>query len=168
MSSKGRRPPEIARLAPGSNRPLWSVMVPTYNTTPYLRETLTSVLTQDPGPEQIQIEVVDDCSSDDPQTIIDELAPERIHLHRQPENLGQTGNLNSCIERARGHLVHILHGDDTVRNGFYRTMQQPFHDHPEIGAAFCRHLYVDPAVTSARPSSSSPRPVSWATPPTNS
>ena len=145
MSSKGRRPPEIARLAPGSNRPLWSVMVPTYNTTPYLRETLTSVLTQDPGPEQIQIEVVDDCSSDDPQTIIDELAPERIHLHRQPENLGQTGNLNSCIERARGHLVHILHGDDTVRNGFYRTMQQPFHDHPEIGAAFCRHLYVDPS-----------------------
>ena len=91
----------------------------------------------------MQIEVVDDCSSDDPQTIIDELAPDRIHLHRQPENLGHTGNFNSCIERARGHLVHILHGDDTVRNGFYRTMQQPFHDHPEIGAAFCRYIAMD-------------------------
>jgi GT2 family glycosyltransferase len=118
-------------------------MVPTYNSTPYLREALASVLGQDPGPEQMQIEVVDDCSTDDPQTIIDELAPERIHLHRQPENLGHTGNFNSCIERARGHLVHILHGDDTVRDGFYRTMQQPFHDHPEIGAAFCRYIAMD-------------------------
>ena len=93
----------------------------------------------------MQIEVVDDCSTDDPQTIIDELAPGRIRFHRQPENVGQSDNLNTCIEHARGQLVHILHGDDTVRDGFYRTMEQPFHDHPEIGAAFCRHIYVDPS-----------------------
>jgi hypothetical protein len=39
--------------------------------------------------------------------------------------------------------VHLLHGDDCVREGFYRTMQQPFTQHPEIGAAFCRYIAMD-------------------------
>ena len=41
-------------------------MIPTYNPrADYLEETLRSVLQQDPGPEQMQIEVVDDRSMDD-------------------------------------------------------------------------------------------------------
>jgi glycosyltransferase involved in cell wall biosynthesis len=133
----------IESVTAGTERPLWSVMVPTFNSAPYLRETLESVLGQDPGPELMQIEVVDDCSTDDPQMVVDALASDRIRVYRQPENVGHTRNFNTCLERARGHLVHILHGDDTVRDGFYSTMAQPFHDHPEIGAAFCRHVYVD-------------------------
>jgi cellulose synthase/poly-beta-1,6-N-acetylglucosamine synthase-like glycosyltransferase len=44
-------------------RPYWSVMIPTYNPRAnYLEETLNKVLQQDPGPEQMQIEVVYDCS----------------------------------------------------------------------------------------------------------
>jgi glycosyltransferase involved in cell wall biosynthesis len=38
-------------------------MIPTYNPRAnYLEETLNKVLQQDPGPEQMQIEVVYDCS----------------------------------------------------------------------------------------------------------
>jgi|SRR5581483_9724411 len=44
-------------------RPLWSVLIPTYNCANYLRETLASVLAQDPGPAVMQIQVVDDCST---------------------------------------------------------------------------------------------------------
>jgi glycosyltransferase involved in cell wall biosynthesis len=118
-------------------------MIPTYNCAAYLRETLASVLAQDPGPEQMQIEVIDDCSSDDPQAIVDELAPGRVAFHRQAQNVGHVRNFNTCIERSRGRLVHLLHGDDTVRDSFYRTMQQPFDAHPEIGAAFCRYISMD-------------------------
>ena len=71
----------------------------------------------------MQIEVVDDCSSDDPQAIIDELAPDPHPASTaNPRIVGHTGNFNTCIERSRGQLVHLLHGDDTVRNGFYRTI----------------------------------------------
>jgi glycosyltransferase involved in cell wall biosynthesis len=118
-------------------------MIPAYNCAVYLRETLASVLAQDPGPHQMQIEVVDDCSSDDPEAVVDELGAGRVSYYRQVHNVGHVRNFNTCIERSRGHLVHLLHGDDTVRDRFYQTMQQPFHDHPEIGAAFCRHVYID-------------------------
>ena len=53
--------------------PLWSVMIPTYNCARYLRETLASVLAQDPGPEVMQIKVIDDCSTlDDPEAVVTE------------------------------------------------------------------------------------------------
>jgi GT2 family glycosyltransferase len=118
-------------------------MIPTYNCAAYLRETLASVLAQDAGPEQMQIEVIDDSSADNPEAIVEELAPGRVAFHRQPQNIGHVRNFNTCIERSRGHLVHLLHGDDTVRDGFYRTMQQPFDTHPELGAAFCRYISMD-------------------------
>ena len=41
-------------------------MIPTTTIEPnYLEEALRSVLQQDPGPEQMQIEVIDDRSTDD-------------------------------------------------------------------------------------------------------
>ena len=43
--------------------PLWSVMIPTFHCARFLRQTLESVLSQDPGPDVMQIEVVDDCSN---------------------------------------------------------------------------------------------------------
>jgi glycosyltransferase involved in cell wall biosynthesis len=133
----------IPPVPAGLERPLWSVMIPTYNCAGYLGETLASVLAQDPGPERMQIEVVDDGSSDDPEAVVEELGGGRVGFFRQPENVGHVANFTTCLSRARGHLVHLLHGDDAVRDGFYATMAPHFEEHPETGAAFCRHVYVD-------------------------
>jgi glycosyltransferase involved in cell wall biosynthesis len=124
-------------------RPLWSVMIPTYNSTRFLQKTLESVLSQDPGPEQMQIEVVDDASNDDPAAIVDALGGGRIGFFRQRSNLGQIGNLSACIERASGEIVHLLHGDDFVLPGFYEALEKGFVNDPQIGAAFCRWMVVD-------------------------
>src|SRR4029453_19547391 len=52
-------------------RPSWSVMIPTFHCALFLRETLESVLSQDPGPDVMQIEVIDDCSTqDDPESVV--------------------------------------------------------------------------------------------------
>lgn len=128
-----------------ASRPRWSVMIPTYHCAGYLRQTLASVLAQDPGPDVMQIEVVDDHSvNDDPRAVVAELASDgRVGFHRQPANVGHVRNFDSCVARARGELVHILHGDDCVLPGFYETMERPFALHPEIGAAFCRHAFID-------------------------
>jgi glycosyltransferase involved in cell wall biosynthesis len=119
-------------------------MIPTYNCARYLEATLHSVLAQDPGPEAMQIEVVDDHSTaDDPEDVVARLGGARVDFHRQPENAGVVGNLNTCLQRSRGELVHVLHGDDLVVEGFYRTLEDRLREHPNAGAAYCRNLYVD-------------------------
>lgn len=133
----------VPAIADGA-RPRWSVMLPTYNCARYLEAALRSVLAQDPGPEAMQIEVVDDHSTaDDPEDVVARLGRGRVDFHRQPENVGVVGNLNTCLQRSRGELVHLLHGDDLVLEGFYRTLDERLLEHPDAGAAYCRHLYVD-------------------------
>ncbi len=119
-------------------------MIPAYNATATLPETLASVLVQDPGPAAMQIEVVDDCSTqDDPRPLVERIGRGRVGFFRQPRNLGVSGNLTACIQRACGRLVHLLHADDLVRDGFYARMQRAFEAEPQIGAAFCRHRFID-------------------------
>jgi hypothetical protein len=134
----------ITPLSKGGSRPLWSVMIPTYNSASYLRRALASVLAQDPGPEQMQIEVVDDCSTgDDPGAVVAELGGGRVGFYRRPQNVGHVKNFNTCLQRSQGKLVHLLHSDDCVRPGFYQRMQLAFAANHEIGAAFCRHIWID-------------------------
>lgn len=136
-----------AQLAPvpeEHSRPLWSVMIPTFNCSNYLRETLLSVLEQDPGPEIMQIEVVDDCSTaDDPESVVHELGRGRVLFYRQPHNVGHVQNFQTCLQRSCGKIIHLLHGDDFVRPGFYAKLQQAFEQRPDLGAAFCRHVFLN-------------------------
>src|SRR5262249_31018340 len=134
----------IAPIPEGTPRPRWSVMIPTYNCASYLYETLASVLAQDLGPDVMQIEVVDDHSTkDDPEAVVKKMGGDRVSFYRQPENVGYIGNFKTCLQRSRGELIHLLHGDDIVRNGFYRKLQRVFEQNPEIGAAFCRYILMD-------------------------
>jgi len=116
----------IPPVPDGTCRPLWSVMIPTYNCASYLRETLASVLAQDPGSEVMQIEVIDDYSTKDaPAAVVEELGRGRVSFYRQKENVGYIRNFDTCLERSHGKLIHILHGDDYVREGFYRKLHKP-------------------------------------------
>jgi glycosyltransferase involved in cell wall biosynthesis len=136
-------PPRIPPVFDGLRRPFWSVMIPTYNCAHFLRETLHSVLSQDPGPEQMEIEVVDDCSTkDDPEAVVREIGRGRVRFYRQPRNTGPIGNFNTCARRSHGHWVHILHGDDTVRPGFYARASNAIAVQPEIGAVTFRYIYM--------------------------
>jgi glycosyltransferase involved in cell wall biosynthesis len=126
-------------------RPVWSVMIPAYNPKEgLLRGTLESVLAQDQGPEKMQIEIVDDCSPNgNCEELVRNIAGHRVAIHRESKNLGLAGIWNRCIERARGHYIHILHQDDLVYPGFYGALEYGLAEHPETGAAFCRHAYCD-------------------------
>ena len=119
-------------------------MIPTYNCARYLVHALESVLAQDPGPDEMQIEVIDDASTeDDPEAVVAEVGAGRVVFHRQPVNVGHVRNFETCLLRSRGRLIHLLHGDDAVLPGFYKTMERPFRVRPDLGAAFCRHTYID-------------------------
>ena len=136
--------PRIDPLPPGTVRPFWSVMIPTYHCAAYLRHTLQSVLAQAPSPGEMQIEVVDDVSrEDDPAAVVREMRDGRVTFFRQPTNVGPQANFTTCVHRARGHWVHILHGDDMVRPGFYAAMRRGIECAAEVQAAFCRVVTID-------------------------
>jgi glycosyltransferase involved in cell wall biosynthesis len=119
-------------------------MIPTYNRTTYLERTLASVLTQDPGAKEMQIEVMDDASTvDDPEALVRRVGGDRVSFFRQPRNLGLVGSWNGCIERSVGEWVHVLHSDDVVFPGFYATLKSALEGRDDIGAAFCRWLIMD-------------------------
>jgi Glycosyl transferase family 2 len=96
-----------------------------------------------PGPEQMQIEVVDDCSNDNTASeVTRRLGAARVTFHAESQNRGLANNWNRCIERARGHWVHILHQDDFVLPGFYDDLRKGA-EQSDAGAVFCRYTTVN-------------------------
>src|SRR3954471_11970392 len=138
------RPPIIESVPIETNRPLWSVMIPSFNCINFIKSTLQSVLSQDPGAENMQIEVIDDFSVDgDIEALVKEVGKGRVGFFRQPENKGSLRNFESCLQRSNGHFVHLLHGDDQVKNGFYKEIEGLFKSFPEAGAAFTGTIHID-------------------------
>ncbi|MGK7920986.1 MAG: methyltransferase domain-containing protein [Trichodesmium sp.] len=140
--------PEINPLPDSKYRPFWSVIIPTYKKVKYLEQTLKSVLVQAPPSEEMQIEVINDCS--DPkiqgeiEAIVRKVGGERVNFYRHfPQDIGQAPIFNICLKRARGYWVHLLHDDDFVLPGFYQKLRQGIAQNTKVGAAFCRHYYID-------------------------
>jgi glycosyltransferase involved in cell wall biosynthesis len=144
MNGTPSAPERIPPVDSQVDRPFWSVMIPTYNCAKYLVKTLESVLEQDPGPAQMQVEVVDDVSTkDDPEAVVREIGKGRVLFFRQPTNVGPTPNFNVCLRRSRGHWVHILHGDDFVLPGFYAAMRGMIDNHAPLTLACSRFFFCD-------------------------
>jgi glycosyltransferase involved in cell wall biosynthesis len=138
--------PRVEPIAQAKGRPLWSVMIPAFNCAKYLRQCLESVLAQDSGNDRMEIEVVDDCSTeDDPEAVVRGLGQGRVKFHRKSRNEGVTANFNTCVQRSSGALVHILHGDDYVLPEFYRKMEDLAQCHPAVSFFHARGLVIDEA-----------------------
>jgi glycosyltransferase involved in cell wall biosynthesis len=137
-------PPSISRIDSDLERPTWSIMIPVYNCGSYLKETLESVLTQDQGVDRMQIEVIDDASTDqNVEELIERIGKGRVVYFRQSFNVGSLRNFQTCVERSKGRYIHILHGDDRVRDGFYSSFEKLFLANEMLGAAFCRYAYIN-------------------------
>ena len=135
---------KLPPLAFEIKRPLWSVVIPTYNCAHYLRETLISVLAQDPGKKVMEIIVVDDHSTkDDPETVVKEFGQGRVQFIKQEKNVGKVKNYETGLFASSGRYIHQLHGDDLVYDGFYKEMEALFNANSNAGAAFSRTNYID-------------------------
>src|SRR5262249_10958278 len=87
-----------------------TVLVDTYNYGQYIEDAIDSVLAQEFPPEQREILVVDDGSTDDTAERVRKYG-DRIQFFCKP-NGGQASALNFGIARAQGEIVALLDGDD--------------------------------------------------------
>jgi glycosyltransferase involved in cell wall biosynthesis len=123
--------------------PLVSVLIPTHNRLPYLREAVDSVLRQ--TYENWELIIVDDGSTDNTREWILTLADPRIRLIAMPHsgNLGRVRNRG--IAEARGELIAFLDSDDAFEPRKLGAQVDALATHPECGWSYTALTRVDSA-----------------------
>lgn len=122
------------------NLPLVSVVTPTYNRPEYLKAALTSAVQQ--TYQNIEIIVSDNCSPENPQSIIDSFEDSRIRFFRNQSNLGMFPNTINAFKKARGKYVASLLDDDVWEKDFLAKLVPPLEANPNLALAFCDHYVI--------------------------
>lgn len=108
-----------------------SVIVTTYNHARYLREALESIRAQTYSADEII--VVDDGSSDHPETVVSEFAGvEIIHQHNQ----GLSAARDTGLKVARGRYILFLDADDRLTEIALETLVRRIEAHPDCGFVY--------------------------------
>lgn len=134
----------IPPVPEGEPRPFWSVMIPTRNRPEYLETMLLNLLQQAPPEAEMQIEVIDNCSTvGDIQEIVERVGQGRIGYFRQDHSVPVNENFNTAVRRARGKWVHIPHDDDLVMDDFYRVHQAFIKAHAACSLVISPCVFID-------------------------
>ena len=89
---------------------LVSIIMPSYNTALYIEETIQSVLNQTyPKWELI---IVDDCSTDNTDEVLEKIKDPRIHYLKNEKNSGAAVSRNKALREAKGQWIAFLDSDD--------------------------------------------------------
>jgi len=117
------------------------ICIPTYNAEKTISATLRSVLGQ--TYPNLNIQIVDNHSTDGTVAVVESFSDERITLHRNPVNVGGEGNFNRCIALAKGKYTAIYHADDIYEPQMVATEVAFLERNPQAGAVFTEALLID-------------------------
>lgn len=110
-----------------------SVIVPNYNHAQFLPRCLEALLNQ--SSPACEIIVVDDASTDDSRTVLDDLARKHpsLKVHLNERNLGVNATMNRALPLACGEYVFFTAADDEVRPGLFEKSLRLLRAHPQAG-----------------------------------
>lgn len=89
---------------------LVSIIMPSYNTAPYIKQTIQSVLDQ--TYTNWELIIVDDCSTDNTNEVVDTIKDCRIHYLKNEKNSGAAISRNKALREAKGQWIAYLDSDD--------------------------------------------------------
>lgn len=118
-----------------------SVCIPMYNAEQYIQETLKSVIAQ--TYRDIEIIVIDNCSTDDSVRKVKEIADSRIRIIRNTENVGLVNNWNLCFINANGEYINILCADDLLETTCLEKKAAALERYSNAGAVFSASSVID-------------------------
>lgn len=120
---------------PSINDPTVSIVLPTYNRAQYLAETIHNLFHQEY--EDFELIVVDDGSTDETNTLLEEFEDPRLRTIRHPTNRGASASRNSGIQAARGEYVAFQDSDDRWKREKLRLQVELMEKRgPEVGLVY--------------------------------
>ncbi|HEY9332265.1 MAG TPA: glycosyltransferase [Streptomyces sp.] len=106
-----------------------SVLVPAYNESKCIANTVRSLVASD---YPLEVIVIDDGSTDGTADLVDRMRLPRVRVVRQ-RNAGKPAALNNGIAHARYDIIVMMDGDTVFEPSTVRELVQPFAD-PRVGA----------------------------------
>jgi glycosyltransferase involved in cell wall biosynthesis len=115
------------------NKPLASIMIPTFNRRRYLPYAIASAIRQ--THENIEIFVIND-GGEDVADIVNFFADDRIIFINRKENRGKAHSLNEALAQAKGKYITYLDDDDIYYPNHVETLLNALEQNPQYGAAY--------------------------------
>lgn len=110
--------------------PAVSILMPVYNTAHFLREAVDSMLFQTYS--DFELIVLNDCSPDNADKILDSYSDSRIVRYRSEKNVGLSNILNVGIDLSRGKYIARMDSDDISLPNRLQVQVDYLETHPEI------------------------------------
>lgn len=107
-------------------KPLFSILIPTYNREKYIQESVKSVLSQ--TLQDFEIVISDNASTDNTWKTVQNLAKKdkKIRIYRQKKNIGSGNNINSLLTKPKGKYAIVLFDDDIIEKSFLEEANNIF------------------------------------------
>ena len=115
--------------------PLVSILMPIYKTAPFLREAMDSMLSQ--TFTDFELIVLNDCSPDNAEEILDEYSDPRIVRYLGEKNEGLANVLNVGMQMARGKYIARMDSDDISAPNRLEVQVDYLEQHPDIDLCSC-------------------------------
>lgn len=119
--------------------PRVSVVLPTYNRAYCVSRAIESVLRQ--TYHELELIVVDDCSSDDTQALLERFADPRLRVLRHEYNKGGAAARNTGVAAARSPLIAFQDSDDEwCVTMLEKQLARRAEMGPEYGLSYCAKI----------------------------
>jgi glycosyltransferase involved in cell wall biosynthesis len=93
-----------------SENELVSIIMPSYNTGKYIKESIQSVINQ--TYKNWELIIVDDCSTDNTDEVLDDIHDPRIKIYKNEKNSGAAVSRNKALSEAKGRWIAFIDSDD--------------------------------------------------------
>ena len=121
--------------------PSLSICIPTYNRASLLRICLESVARQ--TYRDFEVIISDNASTDATAEVVREYCGGAWSYHRNKVNLGYVRNLNACVSKASGKLIHVVYDDDVLYPHASGTLVGMLAANPHTAFAFSAADFID-------------------------
>lgn len=116
----------------GIKEPIYSILIPTYKRSVFLKEAIDSAIYQLDSPIYEIIIVDNDPSENNIIELVKSYKINHLLYYKNEENIGMIGNWNRCIELARGKWLTFLHDDDLLAPNYLKKMSMVLYANPTI------------------------------------